>query len=55
MKTKVLSLIAISAVVALSFAFTSSSKHTAKKATKEMSSKNQDAEPLGGLISEDKY
>ena len=56
MKTKVVSLIAISAVVALSFAFTSSSKHNAKKVTKEMSLKNQDSEPLGGLISsEDKF
>lgn len=54
MKTKVISLIAISAVVALSFAFTSSSK-SVKKATKEIKLKNQDAEPLGGLISEDKY
>jgi hypothetical protein len=53
MKTKVLSLIAISAVVALSFAFTSSSK-TVKKATKVVV-QNQDSEPLGGLISEDKY
>jgi hypothetical protein len=54
MKTKVISLIAISAVVALSFAFTSSSK-SVKKATNETSLKNQDAEPLGGLISEDKF
>ena len=54
MKTKVLSIIAISAIVALSFAFTSSSKQI-KKASKEMSQKNQDAEPLGGMISEDKY
>lgn len=53
MKTKVIGLIAISAVVALSFAFTSSSK-SVKKATKEVRSKGQDAEPLGGLISEDK-
>jgi hypothetical protein len=54
MKTKVLSLIAISAVVALSFAFTSSSK-SVQKATKEVVKKNQDSEPLGGLISEDKF
>lgn len=54
MKTKILSIIAISAIVALSFAFTSSTKHV-KKAANEVSQKNQDAEPLGGLISEDKY
>ena len=54
MKTKVVSLVAISAVVALSFAFTSSSK-TVKKATKEIIQKNQDSEPLGGLITEDKF
>ena len=54
MKTKVLSLVAISAVVALSFAFTSSSK-SVKKVTKVVVQKNQDSEPLGGLISEDKY
>jgi hypothetical protein len=54
MKTKVVSLVAISAVVALSFAFTSSSK-SVKKLTKEVIQKNQDSEPLGGLISEDKF
>jgi hypothetical protein len=54
MKTKVLTLIVISAVVALSFAFTSSSKG-GKKATKEMKQRNQDSEPIGGLVSEDKY
>jgi hypothetical protein len=54
MKTKVLGLIAISAIVAISFAFTSSSK-SVKKATKEIKVKNQDAEPLGGMVSEDKF
>jgi len=54
MKTKVVSLVAISAVVALSFAFTSSNK-SAKKVTKEAVQKNQDSEPLGGLLSEDKF
>jgi hypothetical protein len=54
MKTKVVSLVAISAVVALSFAFTSSSK-SMKKVTKEVIQKNQDSEPIGGLISEDKF
>jgi len=56
MKTKAVSLVAISAVVALSFAFTSSSKPTAKKVTKEMSLSDQTAESIGGLISvEGKY
>ncbi|MBS1682782.1 MAG: hypothetical protein JST48_13805 [Bacteroidetes bacterium] len=54
MKTKILGLIAISAIVALSFAFTSSTK-AAKKATKEVVKMNSDSEPIGGLISEDKY
>ena len=54
MKTKVVSLVAISAVVALSFAFTSSSK-SVKKATKQVVQKSQDNEPLGGLLSEDKF
>ncbi len=54
MKTKVLSIVAISAVVALSFAFTSSSK-SVKKVTKEIIQKNQDSEPLGGFIIEDKF
>lgn len=54
MKTKVLSLIAIASIVALSFAFTSTAK-VEKKATKEVSQKNQDSEPIGGLASEDKF
>lgn len=54
MKTKVLSLIAISTLVALSFAFTSSSK-SVKKATKVVVQKNQDSEPIGGLVIEDKF
>ena len=54
MKTKVLTLIAITSVVALSFAFTSSGKIN-KKAEKATQQKIQDSEPLGGLLSEDKY
>ena len=54
MKTKVLSLIAISAIVALSFAFTSKTK-VIKKEAKEIKQRNQDTEPIGGLISEDKF
>jgi hypothetical protein len=54
MKTKVLSLIAIVSIVALSFAFTSAGK-VDKKATKEVKQKNQDSEPIGGLASEDKF
>jgi len=55
MKTRVLSLIAISAIVALSFAFTSSSKHMKKGTAKETKIENQDNEPIGGLLSEDKF
>jgi hypothetical protein len=53
MKTKVLSLIAIAGIVALSFAFTPSKN--VKKATKETVLKSRDAEPLGGLLSEGKF
>ncbi len=54
MKTKVVSVIAVSAIIALSFAFTSPTK-VDKKPTKVATQKNQDVEPIGGLVSEDKF
>lgn len=54
MKTKALVLIAISAIIALSFTFTSATK-VEKKAPKEIKQKNQGSEPIGGLVSEDKF
>ncbi len=53
MKTKVIILIAISAVVTLSFTF-ASAKKTAKPAHVEVQSKTADVAPAGGFGLEDK-
>jgi hypothetical protein len=55
MKTKVLTLVTIAGIIALSLSFSFAPSKNAKKATKEMTSKNQDSEPIGGLVSEDKF
>ncbi|MEO7989521.1 MAG: hypothetical protein ABI663_08275 [Chryseolinea sp.] len=53
MKTKVIILIAISAVVTLSFTF--ASKRTAVSSKHTISNSADEKAPLGGFVSEDKF
>ena len=54
MKAKVITLIAVVAILATSFAFTSAHKAVKKteKISKQASNEN---EPIGGFVSEDKF
>jgi hypothetical protein len=55
MKTKVLSLIAIAAIVTVSFTFASVNTNTIKKNSKTNSAKvTHDESPIGGFAIEDK-
>jgi hypothetical protein len=53
MKTKVLILLAVSAVITLSFTFASVSSDS-KNNKKEIVKEQSDKEPIGGFMSEDK-
>lgn len=54
MKTKAIVLIAITAIVTLSFTFASVSK-TDKKSKEVVTEKQVSNEPAGGFVSEDKF
>lgn len=53
MKAKLLIIVAVCAVVTLSFTFTANSNKAEEKATVERTS--NDSEPAGGFASEDKF
>ncbi|MFZ2907044.1 MAG: hypothetical protein WAZ98_12630 [Cyclobacteriaceae bacterium] len=53
MKTKIIILLAISAVVTLSFTFASTAKQGAK--SNDIMTKEIGSEPAGGFVSEDKF
>ncbi len=54
MKAKVIALIAISTIIATSFAFTTTHKDN-KKTEKISKEANQESEPIGGFVFEDKF
>ena len=54
MKTRIIVLLAISAVATLSFTFKAATKGN-KTTTKQSSQQKQSNEPLGGFVSEDKF
>lgn len=54
MKTRIIILLAVSAVVTLSFTFKSGNKVN-KKAAKQVEQQKNSNEPLGGFVSEDKF
>lgn len=56
MKTKVIVLLAVSAIVTLSFTFASATKpEPDKKAESVTTEKQANSEPAGGFVSEDKF
>lgn len=54
MKTKIIIFLAISAVVTLSFTF-STVNNTSKKSKEAVTEKQVSNEPVGGFVSEDKF
>ena len=54
MKTRIIVLLAISAVATLSFTFKAGNKVN-KKASSQTAQQKQANEPLGGFVSEDKF
>ena len=54
MKTRIIVLLAISAIATLSFTFKASNKVN-KKASAQTAQQKQSNEPLGGFVSEDKF
>ncbi len=54
MKTRIIILLAISAVATLSFTFKATTKAN-KPAAKQGTQQKQSNEPLGGFVSEDKF
>jgi flagellar basal body-associated protein FliL len=54
MKTRIIVLLAITAVATLSFTFKETTKEN-KPAAKQSTQQKQAVEPLGGFVSEDKF
>jgi len=54
MKTRIVVLLAISALATLSFTFKTSTK-TGKKPASQTAQQKQNNEPIGGFVSEDKF
>jgi hypothetical protein len=54
MKTKIIILVAVSAVVTLSFTFASTNRTTASQKPSNISNKAAEEAPMGGFVIEDK-
>ena len=54
MKTRIITLLAISAIATLSFTFKTGNK-APKKAAKQTTEQKEANEPIGGFVSEDKF
>lgn len=55
MKARIIILVAVTAVVTLSFTFASSSNQTKKAVASEQPSKSSGSEPAGGFVVDDKF